>query len=144
MDYRHMTAPCGLDCFNCPMYLASQNEEMRQKIAAQMNLDPELAQCQGCRNEGGVIRFMAEQPCRTYKCAQKRGHDFCFECDSFPCALLHPFADRAALLPHNTKVFNLVLISKMGLEEWAKKKAGKVKKTYFKGNVDWLAPKSSK
>ena len=33
MDYKQMTAPCGLDCFNCPMYLANENEEMRTAIS---------------------------------------------------------------------------------------------------------------
>ena len=26
MDYKQMTAPCGLDCFNCPMYLANEKD----------------------------------------------------------------------------------------------------------------------
>ena len=30
-------------------------------------------------------------------------------------------------------MFNLCLIQKMGLEEWAKEKARQVKNTYFKG-----------
>jgi RNA polymerase sigma factor (sigma-70 family) len=34
-------------------------------------------------------------------------------------------------LPHNIKVFNLCLINKMGLEEWAKTKASEVRKIYF-------------
>jgi len=36
-------------------------------------------------------------------------------------------------VPHNTKVFNLCLIKKMGLEAWAETKAKNVKHTYFKG-----------
>jgi hypothetical protein len=40
-----------------------------------------------------------------------------------------------AKLWHNTKVFNLCLIKKMGLEEWAKNKAKKVIHTY--SNEKW-------
>jgi hypothetical protein len=39
----------------------------------------------------------------------------------------------ASQVPHNTKVFNLCLIKKMGLESWAETKAKNVKSTYFKG-----------
>ena len=40
MDYKQMTAPCGLDCFNCPMYMASQNKEMRKKISEKISVPP--------------------------------------------------------------------------------------------------------
>ena len=52
-------------------------------------------------------------------------------CSDFPCDLLQPVRDKADGLPHNTKVFNLCLIKKMGLEKWAKEKAKKVKEDYF-------------
>jgi len=39
-------------------------------------------------------------------------------------------------VPHNTKVFNLALIRKMGLEKWAQEKARSVKRTYFKGKLE--------
>jgi hypothetical protein len=29
MDYYQMTAPCGLDCFNCTFFLAHENQELR-------------------------------------------------------------------------------------------------------------------
>ena len=51
--------------------------------------------------------------------------------NEFPCDNLHPYADKATDLPHNIKVFNLCLIKKMGLEQWAKTKASEVRKIYF-------------
>jgi hypothetical protein len=134
MDYREMTAPCGLDCFNCPMYLAEKNEEMRTIISQKLGIPKEEASCSGCRNQGGTIAFLKmSQPCNVYRCITEKGLDFCCDCDDFPCDHLHPYADRASQVPHNTKVFNLCLIKKMGLEKWAKEKAGSVKATYFKG-----------
>jgi hypothetical protein len=134
MDYREMTAPCGLDCFNCPMYLAEKNEEMRTIISKNLGIPKEEASCSGCRNQGGTIAFLKmSQPCNVYRCITEKGLDFCCDCDDFPCDHLHPYADRASQVPHNTKVFNLCLIKKMGLEKWAKEKAGSVKATYFKG-----------
>jgi len=134
MDYKQMTAPCGLDCFNCPMYLAGENEELRAKISKNMGIPFEQAMCLGCRNESGTIAFlnMAER-CSVYKCIEKKGFNFCCDCPDFPCDYLHPYADRASQVPHNTKVFNLCLIKRMGLESWAETKAKSVKDTYFKG-----------
>jgi hypothetical protein len=46
MDYRHMTAPCGLDCFNCPVYLAREDEGLRTKISQNTGIPAEQARCQ--------------------------------------------------------------------------------------------------
>jgi len=136
MDYRHLTAPCGLDCFNCLLYLAGRDEEMRKKVAERMKVPPEMAQCRGCRDEGGTIAFVGMTgPCNVYRCITAKGLSLCSECDDFPCDYLHPYADLAAQRPHNTKVFNLCLIKKMGIEAWAEKKAGQVRETYFKGKL---------
>ena len=134
MDYQQMTAPCGLDCFNCPVYLACEDEGLRTRISQNMGVPVEQASCRGCRNERGTIPFLGmSEPCSVYKCTKEKGIDFCCDCSDFPCDHLHPYADKASLLPHNTKVFNLCLIKKMGLEAWAETKAKSVKSKYFKG-----------
>ncbi len=133
MDYAFLTAPCGLDCFNCPMYAAQENEKLRAMIAQRMGIAPEEAQCSGCRAQKGMPAFQHwTEPCKVWRCIEPRGLHNCSECDEFPCDHLHPFADLAAERPHNTKVFNLALIKKMGLDSWAQAKAGKVKETYFR------------
>lgn len=143
MDYYKMTAPCGLDCFNCPFYLARENpESMRQlgQWSEQYDVPLEVMHCNGCRNHDGRIPlqkhlFGESHRCAAYECAKARGIDFCGECDDFPCDNLHPYADKAGEVPHNFKVFNLCLINKMGLEKWAESKAAEVRKTYF--NKPW-------
>ena len=133
MDYQRMTAPCGLDCFNCPMYLANENDDLRAKLSKNMGMPLESAFCKGCRDEEGSPDFLnLSEPCNVYRCITTRNLGFCSECSDFPCDHLHPYADRASEVPHNTKVFNLCLIKKMGLEVWAKTKAKSVKQTYFK------------
>ena len=128
MDYAQMTAPCGLDCFNCPMYLAKDSKELRAKISEKMSIPFEMAICHGCRREKGIIPFLnMTEPCNVYKCTEKKGISFCCDCSDFPCDHLHPYADKASEVPH------LCLIKKMGLESWAKTKAKSVKHTYFKG-----------
>jgi len=73
------------------------------------------------------------EPCNVYRCIEEKSIRICSDCADFPCDNLHPYADKASQVPHNSKVFNLCLIRKIGLEPWAKDKAKSVKDTYFKG-----------
>ena len=85
MDYLNMTAPCGLDCFNCPVYLANDNEGIRKAVAERLGLSPEQAVCSGCRNENGTIACIGmTEPCSVYRCIAKRDIDFCCDCGEFP------------------------------------------------------------
>jgi hypothetical protein len=136
MDFIQMTAPCGLDCFNCPLYLANENKELQKIIAERMNIPLEKVLCRGCRNEGGSIAAVGMSgPCKVFLCISAKGLNFCCDCAEFPCDNLHPYADLAAQRPHNTKVFNLCLIKKMGIEAWGEKKAKSVRDTYYKGKL---------
>lgn len=132
MDFKQLTSPCGLDCFNCPMYLASENTKLRREISEKRNIPFDKAICKGCRSEFGTITaFDMTEPCRVYKCIETKNIDFCCDCSDFPCDNLHPYADKSVEIAHNTKIFNLCLIRKMGLESWAKTKAKSVGETYF-------------
>ncbi len=136
MDYRQMTSPCGLDCFNCPMYLANEDMKLRENISRRLNMSPEAARCKGCRNEAGIISPLGDnKPCAVYDCTIKKSIAYCYECIDFPCDRLHPYADKASVRQHNTKLFNLCLIKKMGVDEWARNKALNVKNTYFNGKL---------
>jgi hypothetical protein len=131
MDYRHMTAPCGLPCFECFFYLAAEHPEMKEMVSKELGIPPEQVTCKGCRNEGGKCAHIP-MPCRVYPCAEQKGVQFCSDCSDFPCDYLHPYRDNAKMW-HNTKVFNLCLIKKMGLEAWAENKAKSVVQTYSFG-----------
>jgi hypothetical protein len=129
-----MTAPCGLDCFNCVGYLANENDEIRKMVSKRTGVPSDRAFCKGCRDEYGICPLLnMKEPCNVYKCIHHKALSFCYECEEFPCDYLHPYADRATEVPHNIKVFNLVLMKKMGVERWAKEKAKSVRDTYFKG-----------
>jgi hypothetical protein len=131
MDYRHMTAPCGLPCFECYLHLGQDNEDIRAMVAKELGIPPEKAGCKGCRDEGGKCAHLP-MACRVYPCAEEKGVSWCSECADFPCDLFQPYADNAKLW-HNTKVYNLCLIKKLGLEKWAEQKAGEVVRTYSFG-----------
>jgi hypothetical protein len=143
-ELREMTAPCGLDCFNCCHYLANDNEELRKQIqegifTAGYKLSAEEAVCKGCRRESGLIpvrRIHGLEPCKVFKCVSSKDIESCADCSDFPCDKLHPWADRASILPHNIKVYNLALMRKMGWEKWAQEKAKSVRDAYFNNSFN--------
>jgi hypothetical protein len=125
MDYTQMTSPCGLDCFNCALYLANENEKIRKAVAEKMQMPLPDAVCSGCRSQAGVIPALKiTEPCHVFKCISQKQLKFCSECSDFPCDHLHPYTNMASPRPHNTKIFTLRLIKKMGIENWAEKKRG--------------------
>ncbi len=145
MDYKQMTSPCGLDCFNCPAYLANEDMNLRAQISERHRLPLEAARCRGCRNSRGKISFLGDtKPCDVFICTSGKGIAFCCECPDFPCDRLHPYADQASVRQHNTKLFNLCLIKKMGLDRWAGEKALSVKQTYFNGKLQMHASDENK
>lgn len=131
VDYEYMTAPCGLPCFECYLYLAQFDEEMAEIIAGVLGLSKDDTRCKGCRSEDGQCGHLAME-CRVYKCIEKTDMNTCAECKEFPCDYLHPYSDQA-MKPHNTKVFNLCRIKNVGIEKWAQKEAGEILDKYFYG-----------
>lgn len=60
MDFKQMTAPYGLDCFNCIGYLANEDPKLISVIAEALGISSEQAQnavCKGCRNQRAWFRF---------------------------------------------------------------------------------------
>ncbi len=140
MDYKKLTAPCGRDCFNCFFFLASQNEEYKINLARKMNLPVEKIVCKGCREIEGKCQVLKNYGfsgnCKIYACVKEKGVEFCSDCSDFPCDLLHPLAHGADKFPHNLKVYNLCMIKKMGLEEWAKNKSKISWDRYYEDKLD--------
>ncbi|MHA1785600.1 MAG: DUF3795 domain-containing protein [Candidatus Helarchaeota archaeon] len=92
-------APCGIVCSYCPGW--------------------EFFKCKdkgGCRGQQGKISKFPT--CKTYACVMSKGHDFCFECEEFPCEKLQPIVNFEIFTPHNSKIYNLLMIQKLGLEKW--------------------------
>ena len=97
-DLKTWHAPCGIFCKRCP--------------------GVESFGCKGCRKqEGQILKFPM---CKTYKCVTSKGYDFCYECADFPCEMLQPIVNFEIFTPHNSKVYNSIMIQKLGLEEWNK------------------------
>ncbi len=140
MNYKQLTAPCGRDCFNCPLYCAKNDESLKNYFAEKYNMEKDKVGCDGCKNIEGKCHFLQKlgfsEQCKIYKCINNKNLDFCYECKDFPCDLLQPLADRADIFPHNLKVYNLCLIKKMGVDNWAKNKAKESFDKYYKNKID--------
>ena len=91
-------APCGIYCKRCP--------------------GVKVYNCKGCREQSGQISKLPV--CKTYECVTNKGYEFCYECEDFPCEMLQPIVNFEIFVPHNSKLYNLVMIKKLGLEEWNK------------------------
>ena len=76
INFEYMTAPCGLPCFECYLYLAQFDEEMAEMIAGVHNLSADEIKCKGCRAEDGQCAHLAME-CRVYKCIEKTDMKTC-------------------------------------------------------------------
>ena len=130
-DKRDLTAPCGIDCFNCEIHEDNLTDQIVQAIQAKWGVPREAISCRGCRQQDGSHFHLPPDGCATLNCVKKKKVEFCCDCEDFPCALLAPLADGADRFPHNIKLFNLCRIKAVGVERWAEEEAGEIRKKYF-------------
>lgn len=128
-DKRAVTAPCGLDCFNCEFFADNLTDAFAHLIHTKYGVPKEMIACRGCREQDGK-HFHIPQGCATLDCVKEKGVAFCSDCAEFPCALLAPTADGAATYPHNMKVYNLCRIKANGIDAWIAE-SGQIRKQYF-------------
>jgi len=127
---KELTAPCGLDCFNCQIHEDNLTEGFALMMSEKTGVPLEAISCKGCRQQDGAHWHLPPEGCTTLICAKEKGVDLCCDCDDFPCMLLAPIADGAERFPHNLKVFNLCRIKEVGIERWIED-AGEIRKNYF-------------
>jgi hypothetical protein len=94
--YLNDHAPCGIYCKRCP--------------------GAKVYNCKGCRTQKGQVKNFPI--CKTYQCIQEKGFNFCYECNDFPCEKLQPILNFEIFFPHNSKIYNLLMIQKLGLTKW--------------------------
>jgi hypothetical protein len=131
-DKKALTAPCGLDCFNCEIYEMNLTDDFAELIHKKLGVSKEDIPCKGCREQDGKHFHLSPEGCATLNCVKNKGVELCCDCGEFPCAMLAPMADGAATYPHNMKVYNLCRIKNIGLERWIEE-AGHIRKKYFTG-----------
>jgi len=128
----NLVAPCGIDCALCELYICKDNQGLMDYLIKN-GIPQEKLPCSGCRSLKGHCPVLPLQ-CSTYLCNNEKKADYCFNCKEFPCSKLHPAADRADILPHNMKVFNLCTINREGIEDFIRLSPG-IKKKYYKGKM---------
>ncbi|MFW5753747.1 MAG: DUF3795 domain-containing protein, partial [Marinilabiliaceae bacterium] len=115
-------------------------ENFRKKLAEKTGFEEEKIECTGCRNIKGDCQILRNYGfsglCKIYQCVENKNVEFCSDCSEFPCDLLQPLAHGADKFPHNLKVFNLCMIQKMGLENWAKNKSKETFERYYNDTLD--------
>ena len=125
-------APCGTYCGECEAYKAKDDPKLMEYLLSR-GFKQETLPCPGCREVKGKCPAIGKT-CETYLCIQEHQVDFCFECGEFPCAKLNPASDRANVLPHNLKVYNLCCIEHQGLDKLVEE-ISEIRKRYFKGKM---------
>lgn len=130
---RELTAPCGLDCFNCKVYSENITPATQSRLSRMLSIDEESVPCSGCRAERGSRLNFSE--CATFNCVSQKGIEFCFECDQFPCVRMQPIADGLRWYPHNLKLYNLCRIQRVGVENWIKDEAAVNRFNYLHGKL---------
>jgi len=132
---RMLITPCGIYCGSCVLYRARTDQVLREKIAQRQGIPvEEVLVCVGCRPAKGNIKVAGGTPtCDIYACAvDDKKVEFCYECEDFPCLKLAPCADRAQEIPHNTKVYNLIWLQKLGVDAWLERYASLLRQ-YLRG-----------
>lgn len=132
-DKKDLTAPCGLDCFNCELYSENLTNELVEVIQKKTGIPGEQVACKGCRLQDGKHFHLPVSGCATLDCVKNKNVALCCDCENFPCSFLAPTADQANRYPHNMKVYNLCRIKKVGVDNWIKDEAGQIRQKYFTG-----------
>jgi hypothetical protein len=130
-DKKRLMAPCGMDCFNCEIHENNLTSQVAEVLQGKYGWPKGEIACKGCRQQDGKHIHLPKEGCATLDCVKAKGVDLCCDCNDFPCSLLAPVADLAAIRPHNMKVYNLCRIKKIGLEHWIQAEAGQTRKKYF-------------
>lgn len=132
---KKVVAPCGIDCFNCGLYEDNVTDAIKDRFSARLKLPKDEITCKGCIDGNLCLLLSVEgKSCKTLDCVNKKGVDYCFNCDTFPCEYLMPLANDADKYPHNMKLYNLCLMKRIGIDAWAEQ-AADIRKTYFNKDI---------
>lgn len=97
-------AYCGLRCDECPIYLASINNNPAEQIRLAKEYSSDTCTftkedmfCLGCHSDTPSEKMC--MGCEIRKCGVKKTFSICAECGEFPCAILKRYlGDNSASL----------------------------------------------
>ena len=102
MEYKTRTYPqfaaCGLNCGLCPRYYTSGP-----------------SRCPGCAGEGFSE---VHPPCGVLSCCQRKGLEYCFECDEFPCPKYDGVDLSDSFITHKNQFRDMSKAKQIGIEAY--------------------------
>ena len=100
-------AACGLNCGLCPRYYTKGSYR-----------------CPGCAGEG----FSEVHPtCGILSCCQRKGIDYCFECDDFPCSKYKDVDSSDSFITHRNQFIDMKKAKRIGMEAFEAELSEKIK-----------------
>lgn len=102
--HKPLIAACGLDCEECEIRLASGNRELASRISDWFRrhdspqVMPEDVRCSGCK--GDRAKHWSADCWILLCCVDKKGLEFCYECQTFPCDKLNEWAKKDVRYGH--------------------------------------------
>jgi len=96
-----MIAFCGLNCNECPAFLATQenDDEKRKHVAEQWSkqyqasFKPSDINCDGCSRDGRLFSYCSI--CNIRQCGREKNLENCAGCDDYPCKKLEDLFEMA-------------------------------------------------
>ena len=100
MKYKQREYPlfsaCGLNCGLCPRY--------------QMD---GMSKCPGCSGEN----FLAKHPkCGVLSCSQRKGIEYCYQCDEFPCKKYDGADQSDSFITHMNQLKDMEKAKSIGIK----------------------------
>ena len=96
-DYPQFAA-CGLNCGLCPRYYTEGS-----------------SRCPGCAGEG----FSEVHPsCGILSCSQRKGLEYCFECEEFPCKKFDKWGDADSFITHRNYLADMEKAKENGIDAY--------------------------
>jgi len=98
---------CGLNCGLCPRYYTKGS-----------------SRCPGCAGEG----FSDVHPvCGMLSCCQRKGIEYCFECDDFPCSKYKDVDSSDSFITHRNQFVFMEKAKRIGMEAYETELNEKIK-----------------
>ena len=114
-DMKQLCAVCGLFCPACTVFIGTKEEPKRlQVIADRHQVKADALACYGCRS--AKRSYWCENFCQMKPCTDKKGIEFCGECDEYPCNILKDFQKER---PHRIELWkSQSRIARVGYVRW--------------------------
>jgi hypothetical protein len=102
MEYKTKWYPqfsaCGLNCGLCPRYHTNGS-----------------SRCPGCAGEGFL---KVHPPCGVLSCCQRKGLEYCFSCDEYPCVKYNGADLKDSFITHRNQFTDIEKAKRNGLEAY--------------------------